>query len=345
MDCNTDLIFISNDLSMRVKANVLGFSAQEYKADQACDVAYKGRTTLHIPGNLIDEFYTRKSIACSKLNITEELFENEFVLLCDELNEKHTALGRVIKDRIVSLTFSNAHPFGVTPRNMGQLFAQEALMIAASDVPLVILKGPAGTAKTFYSLAVGLEKTYDNEREYRKILITRPNVKFDEDVGYLKGDEMEKIMPLIRPSIDNLEALLENNHADKYRDEAELADKVQELFDRGIVDAQALAYLRGRSITKTWILIDEAQNLTPLQVLGIITRAGIGSKIILAGDPNQIDTPKLDKRSNGLVYASDRMKGSALCCQLEFDPSECTRSKLAMEAAERLTPKGYHENG
>ena len=239
-------------------------------------------------------------------------------------------------EKIRKLKFQSEKPFGVCPRNVGQFFAQEALMTTADEVPLVILKGSAGTSKTFYCLACGLEQVAETNK-YKRVLICRPNVKFDEDIGYLKGTEMDKILPLIRPSLDNLEALITlNDKKGEVRDSYELQDTVQEFFDRGWVTAEALAYLRGRSITNTFIIIDEAQNATPNQILGIITRAGAGSKICIIGDLEQIDTPRLDKYNNGLAFASERMKGSKLTMQLTFSDDECTRSELAKEAAEKL---------
>lgn len=210
-------------------------------------------------------------------------------------------------------------------------------MTDVKEAPLVIVQGIAGTAKTFYSIAVGLEKVYNNPtNEYRRIMICRPNAQFDDDIGFLPGDEQEKIAPLMRPIIDNLEQLLDSDEEERYDDEKELADKITEIFDRGIIQTEALNFIRGRSIVNTYLIIDEAQNMTPNQVKGIITRAGKGTKIILLGDPNQIDRPFLDEKTNGLSYAAKHMKGSSLCWQISLSANECERSKLAMDAATRL---------
>ena len=195
----------------------------------------------------------------------------------------------------------------------------------------------AGTAKTFYSLAVGLDKVYNNMTgEYRRIIICRPNAQFDDDIGFLPGDEQEKIAPLMRPIIDNLEQILDSDAERRYDDEAELSDKIQEVFERGIIQTEALNFIRGRSIVKTYLIIDEAQNMTPNQVKGIITRAGAGTKIILLGDPKQIDKPFLDEKTNGLSYAAKYMKGSPYCWQITLSADECERSELAMDAVKRL---------
>lgn len=210
-------------------------------------------------------------------------------------------------------------------------------MQPAETAPLVIVRGMAGTAKTFYSLAVGLEKLMcEDKNEYRRILICRPNAQFDLDIGFLPGDEQEKISPLLRPVMDNLEQLIDSNDAERYRNEAELQDKIREIFARGIIQAEALNFIRGRSIAQTYLIIDEAQNMTPSQVKGVITRAGKGTKIILLGDPGQIDRPYLDERTNGLSYAMAHMQGSPLCWQLALTAEECERSSLAMDAIHRL---------
>ena len=210
-------------------------------------------------------------------------------------------------------------------------------MADAEEAPLVIVKGMAGTAKTFYTLAVGLHAMLEQEEPaYRRILISRPNAQFDDDIGFLPGDESEKIAPLLRPVVDNLELLVDQNEKERFADERSLSGKVEELFDRGIVDAQALNFIRGRSISKTYLVIDEAQNLTPKQAKGIITRAGTGTKIILLGDPQQIDHPLLDERTNGLSYAAEKMKGSPLCWQVTMSAEECERSALAMDAVKRM---------
>lgn len=210
-------------------------------------------------------------------------------------------------------------------------------MTGAKEAPLVIIKGMAGTAKTFYSLSVGMEKVYNNPtKEYRRIIVCRPNAQFDDDIGYLPGNEQEKIAPLMRPIIDNLEQILDSDEEDRYKDEEALSDKIAEVFERGIIQTEALNYIRGRSIAQTYLIIDEAQNMTPNQVKGIITRAGKNTKIILIGDPNQIDKPFLDEKTNGLSYAAKYMKGSPMCWQLTLLPEECERSELAMDAIKRL---------
>ena len=279
---------------------------------------------------------TLKTLTMGKNEEYEALYLFMFGCPNDSAARK-TQLGRVEKGMIKKLEYRKSIPYGVTPRNAGQYFAQEALMQPADKAPLVIIKGMAGTSKTFYTLAVGLEKVLNNPTgEYRRILISRPNAQFDSDIGFLPGDEQEKISPLMRPIIDNLEQLIDSNEEERYKDEMELQGKIDEIFERGLIQTEALNYIRGRSIVKTYLIIDEAQNMTPNQVKGIITRAGKGTKIILLGDTNQIDRPMLDERTNGLSFASEYMKGSPLCWQITFSPEECERSALAMDAITRL---------
>ncbi len=346
---NGEKVFlVSKDVFARIKADIIGVTAQDFFAEQApvYDEQYRGRLEVYTSEQKLDEFYGSSRLMPEDLinfpqgsnkAVNIELVTNQFLIIHSCNNEKQTALGRFDGKEIVPLNFVNEHPFGVTPRNAGQKFIQEALMMDAAKAPLVIVKGSAGTAKTFYSLAVGLHKmTAERQKPYRKILVCRPNVKFDEDIGFLPGTEQEKIAPFLRPVIDNLEVLMDNDETERYESEKELKDKIDELFERKIINTEAIAFIRGRSIAKQWVIIDEAQNLTPKQVKGIITRAGIGTKIILLGDPEQIDHPFLDIRTNGLSYAAEKMKGSPLCFQITLTDEECERSELAYEGAKRM---------
>ena len=196
-------------------------------------------------------------------------------------------LGRFREGKVTALRFGGVRPFGVKPRSVGQQFLQEALLLPAAEAPLAIIQGPAGTAKTFYALAAGLEQVLEaEERPYRKILVCRPNAQFDADIGFLPGSEQEKISPLMRPIVDNLEILLDLEGKKKERrSEEELRGRIDYLFDTGVIAAEAMNFMRGRSITDTWLIIDEAQNLTPRQVKGIITRVGKGHQGGAAGGP------------------------------------------------------------
>ena len=341
-----ETVLVTKDLLLRIKAQIMGIRAEDFAAEQVHrqEEQYQGRSRVYAPEALFKDF-KKKGIpveAVYQVNeageaVRPELFENEFVLLVSDQSEKKTQLGRVEQGMIRKLEYRKSTPYGISPRNAGQYFLQEALMQPAEKAPLVIVKGMAGTSKTFYSLAVGLEKLHNHPTgEYRRILICRPNAQFDEDIGFLPGDEQEKISPLMRPVIDNLEQLIDSSKEERYQDEEELRDKIDEIFERGIIQTEALNFIRGRSIVKTYLIIDEAQNMTPNQVKGIITRAGEGTKIILLGDPNQIDRSFLDERTNGLSYAAEHMKGSPLCWQITMSAEECERSALAMDALGRL---------
>ncbi|MDL2298872.1 PhoH family protein [Synergistaceae bacterium OttesenSCG-928-D05] len=339
-------VLVTKDIVARIKAQIIGIQAEDFTTDQVASIReqYTGRTHAYIPDHLFETF---KSTGvpledCYKINETHERQEippipNQFFILHSDLSEKKTVLGKLLGERVVPLEFTHTQPFGVITRNVGQRFMQEALMLDAEQAPLVIIKGTAGTAKTFFALAAGLEQIMEYaDPKYRKILICRPNVQFDEDIGYLPGTEQEKIAPMLRPIIDNLEILVDRNEKERYRNERELKGKIDELFDRGFITAEAMNFIRGRSITKTYLVIDEAQNLTPKQVKGVITRVGKGTKVVLLGDPQQIDHPLLDERTNGLSYAAEKMKGSTRCFQITMQHDECERSDLALEAAARM---------
>lgn len=338
------VVLVTKDILLRIKAQMIGIRAEDFTTEQVEEEQYTGRIEVYVPEELFQNL-GKEGIPIEAVyesdehgeQYTPELVENEFVIIKADQSTKKTQLGRVENGVIKKLDYKKSSPYGVKPRNAGQYFLQEALMQPADKAPLVIVKGMAGTSKTFYSLAVGLEKLLNNPSgEYRRILICRPNAQFDSDIGFLPGDEQEKISPLMRPIIDNLEQLIDSNEEERYKDEVELQGKIEEIFGRNLIQMEALNFIRGRSIVKTYLIIDEAQNMTPNQVKGIITRAGKDTKIILLGDPKQIDRSFLDERTNGLSYASEHMKGSPLCWQISFTAEECERSILAMDAIKRL---------
>lgn len=347
-DCPSEqVILVTKDIMLRIKAQMLSVVAQDYTTDrilQEDEEQYSGRITVYAEEEYFKEF-KKKGIKPEYLYQMGDdgvrrqirLEMNQFVLLRADQSAKKTQLGRYDGTKVVPLKYKKSKPYGVSPRNVGQYFLQEALMAPSEDAPLVIVKGMAGTAKTFYAVAVGLEKVFNAEKkEYRKMLISRPNAQFDDDIGYLPGNEQEKISPLMRPIIDNLEQLIDSDEEERYKNEEELHSKIDELFLRGFIETEAMNFIRGRSFVKTYLIIDEAQNMTPKQVTGIITRAGKGTKVILLGDPKQIDNPYLDEQTNGLSYASEHMKGSPFCYQVTLNAEECERSELAMDAIQRM---------
>lgn len=335
-----EVILVTDDVDMQFLADLIGVKTQHFrnKSVSDSDLSYSGRAEILLSPDDMLEFRSNE-----RIKISDDLIVNEFVIARDSSNFKNTILARYIGNGVlIKLPYledngREVRPSDIVAKNCGQRFAQSAILAPASEIPLVIIQGPAGTAKTFISLACGLDLVL-NKEEYKRILITRANVEMDATYGYLPGTEEEKVGPMMRPFLDNLEVIMgkTSNSKKKFKDGKELPNEIQYLFDNGYVKAEAMQYMRGRSISNTFVIIDEAQNCTPNQILSIVSRIGNGSKIILIGDPNQIDNKMLNKRNNGLVFAANRFKGSKLCCQLVMEQSECVRSPLAAEAAERL---------
>lgn len=320
------VILVSKDMLVRVKADVLGITAQDYLSDRTASVSdqYTGHMTLHVHPSVIDEFYTYRFLAIDQLGVKTALQPNEFVILRDELGTSKSALLRVTSDgkRLEPLHLSNDPIWGITARNAQQRMALELLL--NDDIPLVTLTGRAGTGKTLLTLAAGLMKVEDEHR-YKKLLIARPVVPMGKDIGYLPGEKEEKLRPWMQPIYDNLEFLFDTKKAGDL-------DKI--LMGLGSIQVEALTYIRGRSIPGQFIIIDEAQNLSKHEVKTIVSRVGDNSKIVLLGDPEQIDHPYLDSRSNGLTYLVECFKAEGLSGHVTLEKGE--RSKLAQLATEKL---------
>lgn len=342
-------VLVSDDVCMGIKADALNVEVQTYKHDavEDEDLDYLGREEAEVS----DEIFTE---LCHNRELTQEetkrfakeaditIHPNEFFIV----KSRETGGTRLAKEKngtIRCLEYEDEKPFGVTPRNVGQRFCIEALLAPASEIPLVLINGDAGTAKTFLTLACSLQQTYV-EHHYRKITVTRANVEFDRTIGALPGEEDEKVGPLLRGCMDNLEDLVDPAYVSgKTRDgsENEVHDKVNELFDRGCISAEALSFLRGRSLKRQILFVDEAQNTTISQAKGILTRPGEDCKIVIAGCLNQIDTPHVTKRTNGLAYALKLLGGkSPYCAVCTFTENEVTRSKLAAEVAAAIKRDG-----
>lgn len=335
-------IIVTNDAVLRIKAKLFGVEAQEFTTDKL-DSNHTGRTIIWVPDKVIDDLYSLGQVEYTKYtkgyiyeNGQKEYYPvvNEFLELRSEISDK-SALGIFTYDMGQAyIKRIDTDKKWIHPKNAGQTFIQYALQ--DDSIPLVVVKGPAGTGKTLIALAEGLNSL--ENRKHKKILICRPNAQFDEDIGFLPGTEQEKISPLMRSISDNMEYLLGKKRKD-IMTLAEITDKeasLEEVLNSKVFAMEALNFIRGRSISKTWIIIDEAQNLSPKQAKGIITRAGFGSKIILLGDPEQIDNYMLDKDRNGLTYAAETMKGSKLCAQITLAENECVRSDLAKEATVKM---------
>ncbi|QMV40401.1 PhoH family protein [Cohnella cholangitidis] len=320
------VIIVSKDVLVRVKADVLGIIAQDYLSDQTVSISdqYSGHMTLHVHPSVIDEFYSTRFLGVNQLGIKVTLHPNEFVILRDELGTSKSALLKVTPDgnRLEPLHMSNDPVWGITARNAQQRMALELLL--NDDIPLVTLTGRAGTGKTLITLAAGLMKVEDEHR-FKKLLIARPVVPMGKDIGYLPGEKEEKLRPWMQPIYDNLEFLFDTKKAGDL-------DKI--LMGMGSIQVEALTYIRGRSIPGQFIIIDEAQNLSKHEVKTIVSRVGENSKIVLLGDPEQIDHPYLDSQSNGLTYLVERFKEEGISGHVTLEKGE--RSRLAQLATERL---------
>jgi PhoH-like ATPase len=320
------VIIVSKDVLVRVKADVLGITAQDYLSDRTVSISdqYTGHLTLHVHPSVIDGFYSTRSLNVNQLGIKVSLHPNEFVILRDELGTSKSALLKVTSDgqRLDPLHMSNDPIWGITARNAQQRMALELLL--NDDIPLVTLTGRAGTGKTLITLAAGLMKVEDEHR-FKKLLIARPVVPMGKDIGYLPGEKEEKLRPWMQPIYDNLEFLFDTKKSGDL-------DKI--LMGLGSIQVEALTYIRGRSIPGQFIIIDEAQNLSKHEVKTIVSRVGENSKIVLLGDPEQIDHPYLDSQSNGLTYLVERFKEEGISGHVTLEKGE--RSRLAQLATERL---------
>lgn len=324
-----NVVLVSKDVIMRIKADSLAIESQDYLHDKIENTyePYVGYIRCRVPSILIDEFYEKGYLEYNYVkNIVENLnlYPNQFIILKGEDMPSKSAVGKFEKPSglIKALVFGENSYWGIKGRNVEQRMALEALL--DDEIKLVTLTGKAGTGKTLLSLAAGLYKTND-ERNYKKLLITKPVIPVGRDIGFLPGDKNEKLRPWVQPIYDNLELLLGTKSFAKLEDT---------LVGMNRVEIEALTYIRGRSIPNQFIIIDEAQNLTRHEVKTIITRVGEGSKIILMGDTEQIDHPYLDSECNGLAYIINKFKEEHLAAHINF--SKVERSSLAQLAADIL---------
>ncbi|HVZ79653.1 MAG TPA: PhoH family protein [bacterium] len=323
--------FITKDINLRIKADALGVVSEDFETNKVnIDELYPGWAQVTVKDAQIDEFYKKGSISLKDFD-ERPLYENEFLVLKSDIHESKTALGiyREANKDAQALWFKEPEAWGIRHLNREQLFALNLLL--NDRICMVTLVGSAGTGKTLLALATGLLKTLD-EKKYRRVLVSRPIVPMGKDIGYLPGTKDEKLMNWMQPIFDNLEFILDKGHLQS--DAEEVDDKVQYLLDSHKLEMEALTYIRGRSIPKQFMIVDEAQNLTPHEIKTIVSRAGVGTKIVLTGDPYQIDNPYLDASSNGMVYLAERFKGNEMFGHITLSKSE--RSPLAALAAKAL---------
>ncbi len=324
------VIFVSKDINARLKADALGIDSMDFEKSRVdFDELYSGYKTLTVKSEIVEKFYQDKFVPLEALDV--EFYPNQFVFLIDEANSKHTAVGRFKQNEgILPLIANFDTAWQVKPRSRQQRIALELLM--DETVQLVTLVGQAGTGKTLIALAAALEQTM-NQKRYDKILVSRPIMPLGKDIGFLPGDKNDKLENWMGPIFDNLRYLLRGKNASN-REEVASQKKIQELIDNHVLELEALTYIRGRSITRQFMIIDEAQNLTPHEIKTVISRAGDGTKVVLTGDPYQIDNPYLDACSNGLTHAVERLKNQSIHGHVTLSKSE--RSSLSATAAELL---------
>jgi len=321
------VIFVTKDINARIKADALGIEVMDFENKKVnFDELFTGHRELRVSPQQIDEFYANNSLRFAEAG----LMPNEFVTLMADGDEHHTALARASgSGMLVPLNPKYDAAWHVKSRSREQRMALELLM--DDSIQLVTLMGPAGTGKTLLALAVGLEKVVDQKR-YDRMLVSRPIMPFGKDIGYLPGAKEEKLANWMLPIFDNLTYLLMKTSSSEHKHT--VRERIEKLQRDEVLELEALTYIRGRSIPRQYVIVDEAQNLTPHEVKTIISRAGEGTKMVLTGDPYQIDNPYLDSSSNGLAYAVEHLKTQSLHGHVTLTKSE--RSALAALAAKLL---------
>ncbi|MEQ1568864.1 MAG: PhoH family protein [Myxococcota bacterium] len=321
---------VTRDTNMRLKCDALGVPAEDYQnARIQVDEQYTGVADLVCPAEVIDEIHATGSAPLDAVG-DALIYPQQVLLLAAENLPSKTAMARVDlkRKRLKKVGRHKEGVWGIFARNKEQLFALDLLL--DDDVHLVTLNGSAGTGKTLLAIAAGLRKVAD-ETVYRKMLVSRPIFPLGRDIGFLPGDVNEKLNPWMKPIYDNLELLL-STRVDTGHKVPE--PEYQYLIDQKIIEVEPLTYIRGRSIPKQFLIVDEAQNLTPHEIKTVLTRAGEGTKVVLTGDPYQIDNPYVDALSNGLTYTIERFKGSDIAGHVTLKKGE--RSPLAELAAQLL---------
>lgn len=314
------VVFVSKDIAARVKAEAIGLEAEDYEnLKYSYEQVHAGIVELDVEKSVIDSFYKDGGV---NIDYSDAVTNQYFVL---KSQESSSAVGRFDgkTNGIVPLKMGE-NTWGVKHRNIEQKCALD--MLLNDDINLISLVGPAGTGKTLLALAAALRKVFD-DAVYNRILVSRPIVPLGRDIGYLPGSKEEKLFHWMQPIYDNLEFLCGAS-----KDSAE--ETLKWIMESKKLEMEAVTYIRGRSLPKIFMIIDEAQNLTPHEVKTIISRAGEGTKVVLAGDPTQLDNPYLDKDSNGLTYTCGTFKGNSLYGQMFMSKTE--RSKLAAAAAELM---------
>jgi PhoH-like ATPase len=317
-------VLVSKDINLRIKADALGLLAEDYESDRVFITdLYTGMTEMPVSTDRMAAFRANGEL---DLEAGKKYFPNEYCTLTDETNPKRTALTKVdaTGTKLVPIIDCREGVWGIKPRNREQHFAFDSLL--DDRVKLVTLMGKAGTGKTLLAMAAGLKRTV-LDREFRRLVVARPTISMGKELGFLPGSLEEKLAPWMQPIHDALEMLSDLNMGHEHR-------RSGDLMRSGSIVVEALSYIRGRSIANQFMIIDEAQNLTPLETKTIVTRVGHGTKIVFTGDPYQIDNPYVDSSSNGFNYLVSRFRAEPVAGHIELQKGE--RSELAELAANIL---------
>ena len=317
------VILVSRDINMRVIADAIGLPCEDFQNQQIVDDSdsiYTGFSEVLVDDGIIDQFYDKKDVYLENTNLKT----NEYVMLISNANEKKTALGRFVNEHtpVKQLRKDKRGVWGIKPRNKEQSFLIDALM--DPDIEVITAIGKAGSGKTLCAIAAALEQTLDERTStYTRVIVSRPVQPLGKDIGFLPGTMEEKMSPWLMPIQDNLQTLMGNDKVtlDMY-------------LEKGTIEIEAITYIRGRSIGKAFIIIDEAQNLTTHELKTIITRVGEGTKIVLTGDVEQIDNVYIDATTNGLTHAVEKFKDFELAAHVTLLKGE--RSRVATFAAQNL---------
>ena len=325
---NRKVIVVTRDINMRVICDSLGLLCEDYNSAQLVDSPdriYSGFAEVLVDDHLVDSFYNKEPVYLDEKQY-KKLYPNQFVMLISEANEKKTALSKYINSNTKLqevVQYKKNSVWGVRSRNKEQLFALNLLM--DPNIPIVSLVGKAGSGKTLLATAAGLQQVMeqDNEPTYKRLIISRPVQPLGNDIGFLPGTMQEKMAPWLMPIQDNLQFLMGDDKS-----------TLEMYVDKGIIEIEALTYIRGRSISNAFIIIDEAQNLTTHEIKTIITRVGEGTKIVFTGDIDQIDNVYVDATTNGLTYAIEKIKDYDVAGHVTLQRGE--RSKVATLGANIL---------
>ncbi|MEM9251929.1 MAG: PhoH family protein [Planctomycetota bacterium] len=340
-------VLITKDINVRLKSDSLGITTEDFEAQKVdSDRLYRGFVEIDVQGDVIDTLYDEKQLDLADIAeqlVTDtpdgkteaiDLHANQFVQLRNAIDDSHTGLARRLADtdHLIPIHGPRKPVYGIMARNVQQTMALDLLL--DDEIKLVTLLGMAGTGKTLVALAAGMAKVFTEQR-YDKLLVARPIMPMGRDIGYLPGDKDEKLAAWMQPIFDNVTYLMSTRGAGSQQADSKPNEhRIQQLMDSGRLVLEPLTYIRGRSIPHQFMIVDEAQNLTPHEVKTIASRVGEGTKLVLTGDINQIDNPYLDASSNGLSYAVERLKGQPLVGHITLAKSE--RSELASVAADRL---------